>query len=446
MLIEGYREGDTIAGEATPPGRGGISVIRVSGEDAHVVVSALFDRELPQAGEFKLGNLHRLDLPDEILDHIIVSFYKAPNSYTGEDVFELSLHGNPILVSQALAELYKAGARSPQAGEFTFRAFINGKLDLTQAEAVADLIAAGSEQSAEAAIQRLDGSLKDMADKISNQLLALLSLYEIELDFAEENVAITTSSESEHATGSITQSLQQMLSGYKHNRSLREGVQVAVVGPPNVGKSSLFNRLINQQKAITHHLPGTTRDAVDASCFIEGIQFRIFDTAGIRTTADEVETVGVELAHQISAECELIIEVSSVDISQKYDYIFSHGQTVIKVMNKIDLSMGAPIDSRLGVSAKYGSGFDELRNLMYQSAVDDETVSQRTVASERQFHLTENALSAVEDARKCIMIGSPPEIIAEELRNALAYMDEMTGKRKLDTILENIFSKFCIGK
>ena len=446
MNIEGYREGDTIAGEATPPGRGGISVIRLSGEKTHDIVSRLIEQDIPKAGEFKVGYFHHHGRPTEIIDQVIISCYKAPYSYTGEDVIELSLHGNPVLVSAMLAELYSAGARASQPGEFTFRAFINGRIDLTQAEAGSELITSTSIESADFAFQRLIGSIKDNADIISNQILKLLSVYEIELDFVEEDVSVASKEENKFAIEDILIGFNGLLTGYKQSHSMQSGVQVALVGHPNVGKSSLFNRLINQQKAITHHQPGTTRDALDSAFMINGIEFTLYDTAGIRESGEEVENVGVERALKISARCELIIEVSSVDIGSEYRYIGKSEQKVIKVINKIDFANDYNLGGKLGVSAQDGTGMGALCDAMYKFAIGSEAVSRKTVSNERQYHLMKKAQQFATNAKECIDNDSPQEIVAEELRATLSCVDEMTGKGRLDTILENIFSKFCIGK
>ncbi len=446
MIIEGYKECDTISGEATPPGRGGISVIRISGKDALSIVSQLFDEKLPRAGEFKYGSIHSFAHPRVTIDQAVVSYFKTPHSFTGEDVLEISLHGSPVLVAAVQEELYKAGARPAQAGEFTFRAFINGRIDLTQAEAVSDLISSNSTESAGSALLRLNGSLKIAAQDISMQLLTLLSMFELELDFVEESVEICTKVEHETMISSVISRLQEMLIGYKHCHSLREGVRVALIGFPNVGKSSLFNRLLNQERAITHHEPGTTRDEIDSSMMIKGIEFRLNDTAGVRETEDDVEIVGVERTLQLAAQCDIVIEVSSVDIEAEYSYIALAGQGVIKVLNKIDLGSDRYVSDNIRVSAQRGTGIDELRNAMYHLAVGGEAVSRRTVNNERQYHLAEKALKFANNAHRCIQNESQPEITAEELRETLGCLDEMTGKRKLGKVLENIFSEFCIGK
>ncbi|MFN3820961.1 MAG: tRNA modification GTPase, partial [bacterium] len=272
--MERYREGDTIAAEATPPGRGGISVIRVSGPLAREVVGKLFDRELPSAGRHRWGEI-RSAKDSHLIDEAVVSAFGEGSSYTGEEVVEIALHGSPVVVEEVLEELFALGVRPAQPGEFTLRAFLNGRLDLTQAEAVADLIASHSRESAREAVKQLKGELKRVLEEVESWVEQALVWCEVELDFVEEDVAFVSPQEKWELLDRAKRRLQELTENYQLRKNLREGVKVAISGKPNVGKSSLFNALVGEDRAIVHAKPGTTRDVSQASLLIKGLLFQI---------------------------------------------------------------------------------------------------------------------------------------------------------------------------
>ncbi len=447
MSSTSYNTSHTIAAEATPSGRGGVSVIRISGAEAGGIVGRLFDRELPGKGEHRFGRLLRRTAEAEnLIDEVVISCFKAPNSYTGEDVYEISTHGSPVVTADTLSALYEQGARPAAPGEFTLRAFLNGRIDLTQAEAVADLVNASSRDAADQALKQLGGGIGRAAEKIGEKVMKLLTQCELELDFVEDDVELISRDAKIGLLNEALSETRAMLEGYHRSRRLREGVNVAITGPPNVGKSSLFNSMVGEERAIVHREPGTTRDTLQAECVIKGIGFQLFDTAGIRATASEVEDEGVRRAYEIAERAELVIAVNSVDVEPEVTVAEKINGVVIKVLNKIDMAPGEATDGFLPVSAKRGDGLDDLKDALYGAIVKDDRITASTVSRERHFNAVSKAEERLRSARRCIEEDFPAEMTAEELREAAAAMDELTGKRSLDEMLEGIFSNFCIGK
>jgi len=439
-----YATGDIITAEATPPGRGGISVIRISGAGARKLAAGWFDRDLPEPGRHRYGRLiRRTGDREEVIDEVVLACYGAPHSYTGEELIEISVHGSPVVVAEALDALYQSGARPAAPGEFTLRAFINGRMDLTQAEGVADLIAARSRQAADQARRQLQGGLGRAADEASGLVALLLTGCELELDFVEDDVTLTPHGEKEALVARTLTALDGMLAGYQTSRRLREGVRVAITGAPNVGKSSLFNALLGEPRAIVHRLPGTTRDAISAGTVIGGIAFELFDTAGLHETGDEVEDEGIRRALQVAETADLKLVVSAPDAPESAAATTT-GE-VIKIWNKCDLGGSAP-EGSLAVSALTGEGVDKLKSALCRTATGGAAPGEGTVSRERHYNCVIRARGAMQRAGEALRAGQPAEVVAEELREALAALDELTGKRRLEALLEEIFSSFCIGK
>ena len=434
-----YTEGGTIAAEATPRGRGGISVVRISGPQSLSIAQQLFDKPLPQPGSFKFGTLKTVE--GDLIDEGVASLFAAHHSYTGEDVVELSIHGSPAVVSLLLDEIYRLGARPAEPGEFTLRAFLNGRLDLTQAEGVGDLIAASSTQAARQAARQMTGKLTQAVERTAQIVEQLLALTELELDFVEEDVELTSADERLAQIDQAVIYCQEMLKGYRAARSIREGVKVALLGAPNVGKSSLFNALIGEERAIVHKTPGTTRDLISAKRVIEGVEFEFFDAAGIRKGEGEIEDEGVRRAVKSAEEADIILEVDSVDVPAE-----SQGsKRSILIRNKADLPHStAP--GRLFVSALNGDGMMELKAALIKMAIGDEGAGEATVTRERHYQLISRAMEDLKRGRELVLNCTPTEFIAEEWRDALGLLDELTGKRRLPEILNTIFGEFCIGK
>jgi len=448
-LTAQYRTEDTIAAEATPPGRGGISVIRISGSDAVKIAVRIFDRKLPGAGEFMYGRFvkHSDDgAKEELFDEVVLSFFQAPESYTGEHVIEITTHGSPIVVSEVLDAIYKAGARPASPGEFTYRAYLNGKIDLTQAEAVADLIDSTSSKGAEQALKQLDGGITRSANLLTEKIANILLHSELELDFIDDDVIILMNSEKLNLIDEALKEITRMLHGYKEARLLREGVRVAITGAPNTGKSSLFNALLGSERAIVHETPGTTRDVISGKCFLSGVLFRLYDTAGIRVPDHDVEDEGIKRALEAAENADIIINVSSVDLLETDQEIMQSGDNVIRVMNKIDIGSSLQYEGSLEISALEGTGLDQLRKEMYDRVSSAEHVDESTISRERHYDAIIRANTAMIRVRQNIIDQNTSDIIAEDLREALSGIDELTGKGSLDNIINDIFSRFCVGK
>lgn len=383
--------------------------------------------------------------PKQVIDEAVISVFKSPESYTGEDVIELSLHGSPVIVSEVLGVLYDQGARPAQPGEFTFRAFLNNKIDLTQAEAVADVITARTGAESRRAMQQLRGGIGEQADSISDNIVRLLSTYELEMDFVEDDVELMGEDEKLKIVHIIKDDLTAMLSGYQLSRRMRDGALVVIAGAPNVGKSTLFNRLTSSEKAITHEVPGTTRDILEASGQINGIPVTYFDTAGLRLTEDVIEEEGVNRANRAIESADIIIMVTSPDV--KTDYALNLSELpVITVQNKYDAFPRLKSKDFIKLSALSGLGLDELKDRIFSILSANETANQHTISRERHYKSVRTAAEAIERTIDVMHGGYPSEIIAEELREALEAMDELTGKRRLKGLLEEIFGSFCIGK
>ena len=442
-----YSSSDTIAAEATPHGRGGMSVIRISGPDADRIVSELFDRAIPEPGEHKYGGLVRKFAgQEELIDEVVVNRFKSPKSYTGEDVYEISIHGSPIIVAETLDALYKSGARPARPGEFTLRAFLNDRIDLTQAEAVADLVDASSREAADQALKQLRGGIGYAAERIRSRILELLIQCELELDFVEEDVELISVDKKLNIIDEALHEIEHMLSGYHKSRQLREGVKVALIGPPNVGKSSIFNSIICESRAIVHAKPGTTRDILQADCHIGGIKFVLFDTAGLRPTSDDVEDEGVRRAIDAAENAELTINIASVDCDQKPEIASGDASRNLYVMNKVDLDDSDIPEEYLPVSALKGDGIEQLKTRLYETVTGACSPCEATISRERHYRAALNAKESLMQTREGIHHRRPAEMIAEELRDAATAIDELTGRDTLETILDNIFIDFCIGK
>ena len=455
---------NTIAAISTPPGRGGISVIRLSGKNAIEIVSKIFkaNPRLEQIEPWRVV-LGKIIDNDVEIDEVIVIVYKSPNSYTKEDMVEINCHGG-VFISQRILELViKKGARLAQPGEFTFRAFLNGRIDLSQAEAVADLIYAQTEASRQASFSQLEGNLSKKIMEISNRLVDFCSLLELELDFPEEDVEFVDRKEIVERLKNGQKELENLISTYQIGRVAREGVKLVITGRPNVGKSSLLNMLIKEERAIVTEIPGTTRDTLEVHLDIKGILFRVFDTAGIKETLDRIEQEGIRRARKHLESSDIIIHV--FDGSEKldnedYDIINViqrlKPMMLLRAINKSDLpqqiekeKIGGNKFPLLSISAVKGDGIDKLENELYQSVVrdDDNIFSEKgLVTNVRHWEALTKAMDSLKKATQEAEKKMSSEFIALYLRDALNYLGQITGKVTSEDVLNNIFSKFCIGK
>ncbi|MFH0800640.1 MAG: tRNA uridine-5-carboxymethylaminomethyl(34) synthesis GTPase MnmE [Pseudomonadota bacterium] len=448
--------GDTICAIATPPGHGGIGVVRISGADARRVLASVW-RGRVAVSDFEP---RRLYLGDVGVDRVMAVFMPAPATYTGEDVVELSAHGSPAVLRQIMEGCLASGARAAGPGEFTRRAFVAGKLDLAQAEGVADLINATSERAARLAGEQLKGALSEKVSDAGDALATLRAEIEAGIDFPEENLEQRAMGDVIDRLQDIASNLKILSSTYAGGRLIREGARVAIVGRPNAGKSSIFNRLAGADRAIVHHEPGTTRDVVEEQISLGGLSFRLRDTAGLRANAGEIEAIGVGRAREEIAAADIVVAV--FDGSRAWDgedaelMATLDPRRCIAVINKCDLTLAfdpekLPVLSGgikpLHLSARTGSGIEYLASQLVGCAAADAGKAEGVmVASARHKALIDEALLAIDAAQNSLEKGEPAECAAARMLAAQDALGSITGRVTTDDILDRIFSTFCIGK
>ena len=440
---------DTIVATATPPGRGGIGVVRISGPDAHEIARALITHTTqlqPRHATFTRVRLPA-SAPDDVCDHAIVTYFPAPASYTGDDVVELSAHGSPVVLRGIVSAAIDRGARAAEPGEFTLRAFLNGRIDLMQAEAVADLIDAATPLQARAAFDQLEGTLTRAIADIDARLFDLIARLEASVDFPDEGYHFVEPAALAHALDDLLAQTEALLAGATRGRLIREGLQVAIVGNPNVGKSSLFNALLGADRAIVTALPGTTRDLVTETLDLEGLRVTLVDTAGLRRATDPAEIEGVERSRQAVAVADVILHVIDDD-----DLPEDRGDTRVVVRNKIDIaptSLARTADGVIPVSARTGDGLSELRHRLGHMLGAEPKRDRPDITNVRHIALVERSHAALARARAAAMSTAgamSEEFVLADLQDARAALEEITGRRAPDELLAHIFSRFCIGK
>jgi tRNA modification GTPase len=435
---------DTIVAVSTPLGRGGIGVIRLSGADARAIASKIL--KFSDDFEWRPWTAALAQLQD--VDQVVVTFFAAPRSYTAEDVVEIACHGSPVVLRFALERACEQGARLAEPGEFTLRAYINGRIDLPQAEAVRDLIDATTLYQARIAAQQTAGSVSRRLKPVKERLLQLISLLEAGIDFAEDDIDFASSSQVETQIGPILDALKALIKSFAYGKLVHEGFTLAIVGRPNVGKSSLFNRLLEQDRAIVTDIPGTTRDLVSETASVEGIPVKFVDTAGIREGQDTVETLGIERSYQAMADADLTLVVidASAPLEAADEALISHAKgKMLVVANKCDL---APAPRGLGVSALTGEGIPELRRAIVDAIAPRGRIEQEGgfITSLRHEQLLRESQEALQQALTANGLGIPHEMLLLDLYAALRPIDAITGATTADDILNRIFSTFCIGK
>ncbi len=440
-------EFDTISAIATPLGTGGVGIIRISGNDAFKIALNMFSAKSLEAGKISHGwvveNGHKID-------EVVVLPFKNPNSYTGEDVVEFQCHGGPKVVKKILDLTIQNGARLAQRGEFTKRAFLNKKLDLSQAEAVLDLIHAKTSNFAQKSANNLSGALTREISSIKSSLFSLYSRIIAAVDFPEDVVEPEYSYLKEEIEKYITQ-INKILKNADASNIMRQGIKIAIAGCPNAGKSSLFNALLNLERAIVTEIPGTTRDIIQESIDIDGIPATLIDTAGIRDDAevDKVEAIGIEYTKNCVENADLILFL--FDWSKGFDendaliYEMIENKPHIKIASKADLAE-VPNPEALNISSKTGYNIDELKQKIKEAVVDKDAMETEFVTNQRQQECLFRAKNALSNALIAVNNGEIQDLISIDIKSALLALDEVTGEVITDEILENIFEHFCIGK
>lgn len=448
-----FDEHDIIVAPATATG-GAIAVIRVSGEGAVECCDKVF-RGRTSLAAAKPYTVHYGDIVDgeRVLDDVLATVFRAPHSYTGEDGVEISVHGSQYIVSEVLALLVRHGARMATAGEFSVRAFLAGKMDLSQAEAVADMIASSSRASHSLASTQMRGGYSASLAELRTKLLNVASLIELELDFAEEEVEFADRTRLAAMLDDAAAEIERLCDSFRLGNAIKEGVATVIVGEPNVGKSTLLNRLVGEERAMTSDIAGTTRDTVEAMCNIDGVLFRFIDTAGLRNTDDRLEQMGIDRTHRALEQARIVIAM--VDAGEAHEgtpIAVNADQRLIRVANKIDkcaatVYRSATDRDTIYISAKSGEGVDELRRQL-RATIDTERIyaGETVVSNSRHYEALERASRALQQARQALNNGLSGELLSEELREILHHLGEITGEVTSQDILTNIFSKFCIGK
>jgi tRNA modification GTPase len=461
---------DTIVALATPSGAGAIAVIRLSGDKAITIASEIFfSISKKHLANQKSHTVHLGHIKDgnRVIDEVLATIFKNPQSYTGENIIEMSCHGSPFIQQEIIQLCLRKGARMATAGEFTLRAFLNGKMDLSQAEAVADLITSDSEASHQLAIQQMRGGFSSEISKLREELLNFASLIELELDFAEEDVEFANRDDFQKLISKISLVLKRLIDSFATGNVLKNGIPVAIVGEPNVGKSTLLNALLNEERAIVSDIAGTTRDTIEDELNIGGIGFRFIDTAGIRETTDTIEGLGIKKTFEKIKDSQLVIYLfdalqiqrSEIGIQnlhieiEKIKNKYPQKQLVI-LANKIDqlsesniVTLESQISGVIKISAKTGEGVEELKttllNFVNTGALrNNETI----ITNTRHYDALLKALEEIIKVQEGIDMGLSGDLMAIDIRQALYYFGEITGEITNDDLLGNIFANFCIGK
>lgn len=448
---------DTIVALSTPPGISGLAVIRVSGDKTFEVIDKCFEGKV-KISEAKTHTIHYGKFFDgeKLLDFVTISVFRKPNSYTGQDVAEISCHGGIVVIDQIIETLQRRGCRLATPGEFTKRAFLNGKMDLTQVEAVADLIHSVTLPAYQTAIRQLAGEFHQRIQIFRKKLLDASSLLELELDFADEGYEFIEREKIIQAIGESIEFCSQLATSYKGSEILRSGFYVGIAGYPNSGKSTLFNSLLQRRRAIVSEIPGTTRDYLEEPLLINDILVKLVDTAGLRSTSDVIEIEGIQMGESLLAQSNMIIILNDLTNGLHFsDKLFKEmverypNSNVLLVHNKMDLYDGDMVNSQedaFFISAKFGTGIDKLKEKIYHTARKDIGSQKDVLVSQRHYLLLQQAKGELQNALESVRKGLGNELIAVDLRRAVKTLGEIIGESWSEEVLNNIFSRFCIGK
>ena len=438
---------DIIVAPATALG-GAIAVIRMSGEGSIALCNRIFKGRKPLT-EAASHTIHYGTIYDgeRVVDDVVVAIFRAPHSYTGEESIEISIHGSRYIASEVIRLLCEGGARMAEAGEFSQRALAAGRIDLSQAEAVADLIAAESRAAHAIAATQMRGGYSTLLDSLREELLAVTSLLELELDFSEEDVEFADRKRLEQMLTKTDGVVTRLMESFRVGNAIREGVSVAIVGRPNVGKSTLLNRLVGDDRAMVSDIAGTTRDTIEESVVIDDIRFRFVDTAGLHDTEDRLEKMGIERTERAIREAQVVLYMMEPTQAELELPAISKEQTLLIVVNKMDISDIRDRKDAIYISAREGEGIDALRRAL-RNTVDTEGLyrGEVVVSNMRHFEALSRAHHDIEAALRALESGISEELLAEDIRSAITALAEITGRITSDDILRNIFSHFCIGK
>ncbi len=460
----------TICAISTSPGTGAIAVIRLSGSEAVSITEKIFrsSNKTKKLEDQPANTLHfgQIIFNNEVIDEVVVALFREPHSFTGENIVEISCHGSVYIQQKLLETLVESGARLARPGEFTQRAFLNGKMDLSQAEAVADVIASSSAAAHKLALKQMRGGFSKEINELRDQLLNFTAMVELELDFSEEDVEFADRNELKNLAEKVERLLRKLKNSFQLGNVLKNGIPVAIVGETNVGKSTLLNALLNEDKAIVSEIHGTTRDVIEDVVNIHGTAFRFFDTAGIRETIDHIETLGIERTYHKLTEATVVLLVTDTQnpysvVKSRIDKIrkrITNSQQLIIVANKIDAGKPETIEElenlklrenekRVFIVAREKQNLDELIDLM-ANAVNTDLLNQEDVivTNARHFEILKNAHAAIDRVLNGLNTGITGDFLAQDIRECLHYLGEITGEITTNEVLGHIFKNFCIGK
>ncbi len=458
---------DTIVAVSTPPGVGAIALIRMSGSLSMSVLQKIFKTNNKSFNEGLIQSHHQyfgsVFDDDELLDEVLVSVFFGPHSYTGEDMVEISCHGSDFIQEQLLLVLMKEGVRLAEPGEFTMRAFFNKKMDLAQAEAVADLIASHSKASHDLALQQMRGGFSEKITRLRQRLVELAALMELELDFSEEDVEFADRNELDKLLDELLKEIRTLIDSFQTGNVIKKGIPVAIIGKPNVGKSTLLNAILNEERAIVSDIPGTTRDVIEDTIVIEGFSFRFIDTAGLRESFDEIESMGIERTYEKIKQASVILYVCDLTqckgetaeemLSEFTSFIQDKEKHFILIGNKIDQLEKIPPHFRemveletIFISAKRKENIHLITDSLVQSARKNSIQIDTIVSNIRHYHALEKSAEALQSVADNLHSDIPTDLLAIDMRTALYHLGSITGTIYTEEILGTIFSKFCIGK
>ncbi|WP_052592261.1 tRNA uridine-5-carboxymethylaminomethyl(34) synthesis GTPase MnmE [Aureispira sp. CCB-QB1] len=465
---------DTIVALATPAGSGAIGIVRLSGNQAISITNEVFQaKDLQQVDSHTIHLGYIRDEQNKIIDQALVSVFKNPHSYTKEDVIEVSCHGSRYIQQQLIELFIRKGARMAREGEFTLRAFLNGQMDLSQAEAVADLIAAESESAHQLALSQMRGGFSDQIKELRSELIHFASMIELELDFGEEDVEFANREKLQELVQQIVRIIKRLLDSFQLGNAIKHGVHTVLAGRPNAGKSTLLNALLNEERAIVSDIAGTTRDTIEEILNIQGVQYRLIDTAGIREATDQIEAIGVEKTLEQVAKSAILIYVydqttlSPLEAQADLQKLATADMNIIVVANKADLHSQNQAPSSLekndtlekvtqnlttpyttlSLSAKDKTQIDQLKQLLFDLVASGQLQQDSSIVSNsRHYEALQSALQSLDAVLEGLGIGISNDFLAMDIRHALNYLGEITGEISTDDLLGNIFSSFCIGK
>jgi len=466
-MLHNFANKDTICAPATASGSGAIAIIRISGPQSFSICDKVFTsydglESLSKAAAYTI-HYGKISKGDQLIDEVLVSVFKNPKSYTGEDSIEISCHGSTYIQEQILELLREKGCRYADAGEFTMRAFLNGKFDLSQAEAVADLIASNSESSHQLAIQQMRGGFSNRIKELRQELLDFASLMELELDFSEEDVEFADRSKFKELLQKINTEVQQLIESFKLGNVMKHGIPVAIIGKPNAGKSTLLNRILKEEKAIVSDIPGTTRDAIEDTIIMDGIAFRFIDTAGLRQSGDKIENLGMERTYEKIKQSQVILYVCdltqsspdelSIQLEDFKEHIEDKNKQFIIIGNKTDELTELPshftkyVDlETIFISAKRNENIHLIAESLKKSVSKLNLKDTAIVSNARHLDILNKVAKNIALVEEGFQNDIPTDLIAIDLRQALHHLGEITGEVTNDELLGNIFGRFCIGK